>query len=31
MTREQLGGFERNNLNQYGTRYGWGEGIRLYR
>ncbi len=34
MTRaqlEQLGGFDRNNLNQYGTRYGWGDGVRLYR
>lgn len=34
MTREQLeqlGGFDRNNLGQYGTRYGWGDGVRLYR
>lgn len=34
MTREQLealGGFDGNNLGQYGTRYGWGDGVRLYR
>ena len=34
MTREQLeqlGSFDRNNLGQYGTRYGWGDGLRLYR
>ena len=34
MTREQLeqlGAYDQNNLGQYGTRYGWGEGLRLYR
>lgn len=34
MTREQLeqlGNFDRSNLGQYGARYGWGDGVRLYR
>lgn len=34
MTREQLeqlGTYDQNNLAQYGTRHGWGEGVRLFR
>jgi hypothetical protein len=34
MTREQLEQlprYERDRLAEYGTRYGWGEGLRLFR
>jgi hypothetical protein len=34
LTREQLEAlpaYDRNRLTEYGTRYGWGEGIRLFR
>jgi hypothetical protein len=34
MTREQLEAlprYDRDNLREYGSRYGWGEGTRLYR
>lgn len=34
MTREELERlpkYDRNNLAEYGTRYGWGEGLRLFR
>ncbi len=28
---EQLGSYDQNNLSQYSSRYGWGEGVRTYR
>ena len=34
MTRaqlEELGGFDRDNVGEFSTRYGWGDGVRLYR
>jgi sporulation protein YlmC with PRC-barrel domain len=34
LTREQLERlprYDRNNIAEYGTRYGWGEGLRLFR